>query len=151
MDTRLHAKTLTCCAILLLIAGCGGESLPTILPAHGVLLLDGDPLPNAQVRFIPQIDFGPQYIATAVTDEQGRFALQCFAQSGACKGENLVTVSEAAIPADLLSEHKQRELADYRRSLKNRPIPRNYATPVHSPLSVTVSESQAEHRLELKR
>ena len=137
--------------ILLTMAGCGGESPSPIVPAQGTVILNNAPLPNAQVRFIPQIDFGAQYIATAVTDEQGKFALQCNDQPGACEGENIVIVTEADIPAKLQGENAQRELAAYLRALKNRPIPRNYTTPVNSPLRVTVSEGQAEYNLELKR
>ncbi len=140
-----------CVVLLQFCAGCGKEDPPPIVPAKGVVLLGGKPLPTAQVRFIPQIGFGAQYIATATTDDQGRFTLQCSGQPGACAVENMVTVSEADIPPKLQGEGAQRELANYLRSLKNRPIPRNYASPASSPLRVTVSEGQEEYVLELRR
>jgi hypothetical protein len=140
-----------CVGILQFCLGCGKEQPPPILPASGVVILGGKPLPTAQVRFIPQIGFGAGYIATATTDNQGRFRLQCNGQPGACAVENMVTVSEADIPPQLQGEGAQRELANYLRSLKNRPIPRNYASPATSPLRITVSEGQEEYKLELTR
>lgn len=138
-------------ASLLVLEGCGKEPPPPIAPAHGIVLINGAPLPNAQVRFIPQIDHGPEFIASGVTDEEGRFTLQCNGQPGACATENIVIISEADLPSELMGEDKQRELAAYRRALKNRPIPQLYATPVNTPLRVNVTEEQAEHQLELKR
>ena len=148
---RTRRGTLGCCiAIVMFGAGCGKESPPPIVPAQGVVFVNGAPLPKAQVRFIPQIKLGPEYIATGVTDEQGKFTLQCNGQPGACASETIVTVAEADIPPQLQGENAQRELAVYIRSLKNRPIPPNYATPL-TPLHLTVTEGQADYKLELKR
>jgi hypothetical protein len=137
--------------VALVAGGCGGESAPAIVPAQGVVLLGGAPLPNAQVRFIPSIDLGAEYIASGVTDAQGRYTLECNGQPGACAAEHIVVVTEADIPAQLQSENAQRELAAYLKSLKNRPIPQNYSTLVSTPLRITVSEGQPEYNLELKR
>ena len=144
-------KLCSCIAILLLFNGCRKESPPPIVPAKGIVLLGGKPLPTAQVRFIPQIGFGADYIATATTDDQGRFTLQCNGQQGACAVDNMVTVNEPDIPPQLQGENAQRELAVYLRSLKNRPIPRNYASLASTPLRVTVAEGQEEYKLELNR
>ena len=143
------AKFFSLLAIVLVCEGCGKEAPPPIMPAQGIVVLRGRPLPKAQVRFIPNIDYGAAYIATAVTDDSGRFTLECDGQSGACVGENKVTVSEADIPKELQSENAQRELIAYKRSLRNRPIPKTYASPVSTPLKVTVAEGQTEHKLEL--
>jgi hypothetical protein len=151
MNGNHLAKLYCCVAIAVVGQGCGKEAPPPIVPAQGVVLLNGAPLAKAQVRFIPQIKFGPEYIAGGVTDEQGRYTLQCNGQSGACAVENTVTVSDADIPPKLLGENAQRELAVYLQSLKNRPIPQNYGSPVTTPLSVKVSEGQSEYKLELKR
>ncbi len=133
------------------MVGCGGPSVPDIVPAGGVVLLNGQPLPNAQVRFIPMLDLGPQYMAVGVTDDAGVFELQCNGQPGACACDHIVTVAEAEFPSELLSENKQLELAQYRKALKNRPIPTGYATPVNNPLSVSVTADVREYNLELKR
>ena len=115
------------------------------------MLLGGAPLPNAQVRFIPSISLGAEYIATGVTDTQGHYRLECNGQPGACATDHIVIVTEADIPVELQSENKQRELAVFLKSLKNRPIPKNYSTLVSTPLRVTVTEGNPEYKLELKR
>jgi hypothetical protein len=140
-----------CIAVAILTQGCSKEAPPPIVAAQGVVLLNGAPLATAQVHFIPQIKFGPEFIATGVTDAQGRYSLTCNGQPGACAVDNMVTVSEAGIPSKLQSEKAQRELAVYLQSLKNRPIPQNYGSPVTTPLSVKVTEGQSEYKLELKR
>jgi hypothetical protein len=122
-----------------------------IVEASGVVLLNGVPLPKAQVRFTPLKEVKPEYIARAVTDDQGRFTLSCHAGPGAAAGENKVTVLEAEIPNHLLPETKQLELAAYLRALKNRPIPPVYATVATTPLEVTVTEEQQEYKIELRR
>lgn len=131
--------------------GCGEEPPPPIVPAKGVVLLNGAPLPQAQVRFIPQIEYGADYIASGVTDDRGRFTLQCNGQPGACASANIVLIGEADIPQHLQSENAQRELAKYLSSLKNRPIPPQYASLVSTPLHEAVSEGNAEFKFELKR
>lgn len=135
----------------LLLVGCGKESPPPIVPVNGVITLGGQPLPKAQVRFIPQIGFGANFIATGVSDDAGRFTLRCNGQDGACATENVVVVSEADIPAKLQGENAQRELGVYLRSLKNRPIPQRYSSPVSSELHLNVSADQKEYNLQLAR
>jgi hypothetical protein len=140
------------CIVFALCSGGGGKAPPPpIVPASGVVLLNGAPLPHASVRFIPNIKFGAQYIATGVTDEQGNYALQCNGQPGACATENTVTVTEADLPSHLKGESSQGELAIYLRSLQNRPIPRLYASAVSSPLRFTVTDEQSQYNIELKR
>jgi len=134
-----------------LLGGCGKGSPPPIVPAGGIVLLNGAPLPKAQVRFIPMIEFGAEYIATGVTDDKGRFTLTCHGEPGACAIENHVTVSEADIPVQLRGENAQRELAAYLRSLPNREIPRKYSSVMETPLRVTVTADQGDYKLELQR
>jgi hypothetical protein len=60
----------------LLSAGCGRG--PNLAPVQGRLLLDGKPLQNIQVTFIPdtnQNSFGPN--STGITDEDGHYELVC--------------------------------------------------------------------------
>lgn len=137
--------------IAALMGGCGKAPPPPILPAQGVVLVNGVPLPKAQVRLIPKIGYGAEYIATGVTDDQGKFVLQCNGQPGACATENIVVIGETDIPPQYQGENRQRELAVYLRSLKNRPIPQAYANLVSTPLRITVSEGQPEIKFDLKR
>ena len=127
-----------------LFTGCRREPPPPIIPAEGVVLFKGKPLNKVQVRFIPQIDYGAEYIAVGVTDPNGRFKLMCNGEPGACAGKNLVLVAEDDIPKRLQGEDAQIELAEYFRKLGGRPIPVRYANLVESPLTATVSQEQKE-------
>jgi hypothetical protein len=59
------------------LAGCGPSGVQ-LGEVEGVVVLDGKPLQNAEVQFIPepgQATDAPR--STAVTDDQGRFKLVC--------------------------------------------------------------------------
>jgi hypothetical protein len=130
-------------ALVGLLAGCGREPPPPIIDAEGVVLLEGMPIYNAKVRFIPQIDHGPEFIAMGITDKEGRFKLTCNGLPGACAGENLVVIGEADIPAKLQSENAQTALIAYKKSLGPRP-PAKYANLAQSPLTALVTEAQKQ-------
>ncbi|HJZ91221.1 MAG TPA: hypothetical protein VKE40_10135, partial [Gemmataceae bacterium] len=126
---------------------------PPVVEAVGIVRLDGKPLKNVMVRFVPVNDFGSDYQASGVTDASGRFTLSCNGQPGACACENRVTVSEADIPAHLKGEDLkvQAELARYLEGLGGRPLPPKYSNLAESPLTVTVTAEQREYVLELVR
>jgi hypothetical protein len=138
-------------AVACLQGGCDTRVIPVVVPVEGQVTLDGKPLPKAQVRFIPAMEVGPEFIGTAVTDEQGRFVLQSDGRPGAAVGAHQVVISESDPPAELLNETKQRELAAYMSTLKNRPIPPKYSSPVGSGISVTVVDGQQPLTIELSR
>src|SRR5262249_51519427 len=96
-------------------------------------------------------DFGAEYVATAVTDDAGRFQLMCKGQPGACLGENRVVVNEGPLPDRLRSESAQAELARYRESLGGRPLPWQYLSLADTPLKVTVSAERKQYDLQLSR
>jgi hypothetical protein len=134
------------------LTGCA-QSRPAIVPVEGVLLLNNQPVPHAQVQFIPmERGLGPEYIATGTTDEQGRFTLVCLGQNGACACENRVTVADAAPPDRMRgsSSAAQSEMNRHYMERKNRPIPADYANAARTPLVVAVTASRGEYRLELK-
>jgi hypothetical protein len=140
-------------AIALAPAGCG-QPAPPIVPVEGVVLLDGKPLPNAQVQFVPMIHgFGAEYIAVGTTDGQGRFKLTCNGQDGACACENRVTVAEVPLPEEFRgqSEKAQAAAARFYAAMTNRPIPPKYGNLAQSDLKVEVKKGRTECRLELKR
>jgi hypothetical protein len=148
---RITLVTVAGAVLLTAEFGCGKAPPPPILEVEGVVTLDGKPLKKAQVRFIPQIEFGPEYVASGVTDDLGQFTLLCKGQPGACAGENFVLVSEADIPARLQSETAQAELAKYFQSLGGRPLPRRYANLADSPLTVTVNAGQKKYDFKLTK
>lgn len=132
-----------------LLSGCATRP-PDIVPATGVVLLNGQPLPGAEVRFIPMVQgVGGEYIATAITDERGRFQLTCNGQPGACACENRVTVTDAPIPESVRG--RQTDEVKFLAGLKNRPIPSEYGSVAKTSLVLTVAVGQAEYTLELKR
>jgi hypothetical protein len=135
------------------LAGCA-KAPPEIVPVEGVVLLNGQPLPHAEVQFVPMSPgLGAEYVATATTDESGRFTLTCRGRQGACACENRVTVSDAPAPDDArgMSGESQTRVSRYYAALKNRPIPAAYASVARTPLAVAVAAGRAEYRLELKR
>jgi hypothetical protein len=119
--------------------------------AEGVVLLNGVPLSKAKVRFFPQFDNANDHMAQGVTDDNGRFKLMCQDKPGACATVNIVTVSDDEIPEHLTPESARDKLAAYLHTLKNRPIPTEYATAATTPLRVTVSAEQKDYKIELKR
>lgn len=129
-------------------------SPPPIVPVEGVVLLNDQPLPNAQVQFVPMArGLSAEYIASGTTDVNGRFTLSCKGQPGACACENRVIVIEASPPdqARGQSAEAQTAMSRFYNGLKNRPIPAEYETVAKTPLAIIVAADKGEYRLELKR
>jgi hypothetical protein len=140
--------------LTVLLAGCAGKAPPPpIVPAAGIVRLDGKPLNKCRVKFVPLIEYGPDYVATGVTDEAGRVQLTCNGKPGACACENRVLVLESEIPPHLKGEdlRVQDQLARYLQSLGNRPLPPKYANLVSSPLTITVTADNQEYSIDLIR
>lgn len=51
---RLVTRTVLSASLLLAFAGCGGSDLPTLADVSGTIQMDGKPLANASVTFIPE-------------------------------------------------------------------------------------------------
>jgi hypothetical protein len=62
-------------AICLMLSACGGKQKPqpTLVNVTGLVTLNGKPLPNATVIFLPQ---GPGEISGGRTNETGEFSLK---------------------------------------------------------------------------
>jgi hypothetical protein len=150
MTRRLASASLL---LLTTVIGCA-KSPPAVVEVSGVVLLDGQPLPKAKVEFVPQLkDFGAQYNSVGVTDEKGRFTLQCGIQKpGAVVGHHLVLVSNN-IPSEYrrADGDTQGKLAQYLASLKNRPIPEEYGSISMKPYPVEVTADKTEYELKLTR
>lgn len=87
-----HACRWGVCLALLSLAGCCGPSRPTTLPVTGTVTLDGQPVAEAAVQFIPQAGGNP---AQGVTDAAGNFKLTTFVDGdGALPGAHKVTVQK---------------------------------------------------------
>jgi hypothetical protein len=148
------APALALC-VALALSGCR-KVPPPVTEAEGTVLLDGKPLPQAQVEFVPELrNFGAEMNSTGVTDDQGHFQLTCTynQQAGAAVGKHHVLVMEAPVPADMrgMDARSQAKLAQYQAKLKNRPIPDPYGTLGRTPLVVDVKAGEKTYDLQLKR
>ncbi len=79
------------------LVGCGPDlsHLPPTVPAEGVVTLDGTPVEGATVTFVSETT---NYHATAITDAQGKFALNAFPEKkGAVAGKYKVEVNKTVI------------------------------------------------------
>jgi hypothetical protein len=139
-------------ASLVLASGCAPKP-PAIVPVEGTVYLDGQPLPQARVEFIPQLkDFGAEYNSSAITDENGHFVLTCALgqQPGAAVATHKVLVTENT-PDDLRGMGAQAKLAEYLAKLKNRPIPDGYGVLSKTSLNVEIKPGQGPVELKLSR
>lgn len=135
-------------------AGCGKPSPPPLVEASGTVTLNGDPLPNASVRFIPMFKgFGAEVIAEAVTNQDGAFKLICLGTNGACVGTHKVTVEEGPLPREAIGESGRAQMAmtKYLQSLPNRPIPSEYGNVAQTPLTIEIVPDKTTYDLDLQR
>ena len=139
---------------LLLLAGCS-ESLPEIVQASGTVKINGEPLPHATVKFIPMADgLDGSHVASALTDEDGKFELALYSGSnGVYACENIVTVTEGPAPAEARSmdDDSVNVWNEFKDSLTNRPIPKEYMAIGLTPLKFDVSVDKSDYSIELER
>ena len=135
------------------LGGCSNKP-PAIVKVEGVVTIDNRPVPLAEVQFVPKIQgFGAEYIATGITDKDGRFKLACKGQSGACACENWVVIAEGPMPEDArgMSGASQMKATRYLAGLSNRPIPTRYSSAGQTPLTITVTPERQEYNFDLAR
>lgn len=82
--------------LLLLPLGCG-TSGPKFVPVTGTVTLDGNPLANAQVSFVPDVperELDSTLVCTGKTNEKGEYSLSNFqGQIGAPVGKYRVMIT----------------------------------------------------------
>lgn len=94
-------------AVLAVIAvatsiGCG-SSPPKLVPAEGVILIDGEPAADISVQFLPdEIEGEKRPTSYAVTDSEGRFVLKTYEQ-----GNGAVVGGHSVILVDTLEERPE--------------------------------------------
>jgi len=140
-------------ALSMLVCGCK-PARPSVTEVAGRVLLDGKPLPHAQVEFVPDLaHFGAEMNAMGITDKEGNYRLTCFykQQPGAAVGKHRVIVTEAPMPDEFRQPEAQGHYAYYLRSLANRPIPAVYGSAGGTPLRVEVKPDQKTYDLPLAR
>lgn len=140
-------------AIVLLavvIGGCARKPDPVLVPASGVVKLDGKPLGHALVRFSPtERGISAAWISEGTTDDLGRYELVSPMGPGAVVGTHRVTVSEGGVPDEIRDD--QGKVAAWLGKLAGRPLPGRYGTIATSPLEVAVGASGVGVDLDLAR
>ncbi|MBX9580712.1 MAG: carboxypeptidase-like regulatory domain-containing protein [Gemmataceae bacterium] len=77
------------------LVGCGGSDYRSV---SGTVLLDGEPVPDAAVAFVPEDPSGEN--ATGYTDESGRFTMTSTRTDGVRPGKYKVRISAFAEKAE---------------------------------------------------
>jgi hypothetical protein len=94
------AGMLTSCAM-----GCGGNERRSVVPASGIVRIDGRPQRKLSVLFFP----AGGRPAGGVTDAEGRFRLTTFEPGdGALIGEHAVTISPIEDPPIYMPQDKSK-------------------------------------------
>jgi len=78
---------------LLAVAGCGGG--PKLYPVTGTITMNGEPLADAAVQFLPNSTDGSALPAEGMTGPDGKYTLLTGAESGAAAGTYQVAVTKA--------------------------------------------------------
>ena len=132
------------------LSGCGESApevkLPPTVPVSGVVKMDGQPLSNATVTFIPQDQKGgPECMGT--TDDTGKYTLkQRGGAEGAPVGQHRVLISRmlrgdgSPIPADGAGEG----------GVATETIPPKYSQSDATTLTATVPEGGGEVNFDLE-
>ncbi len=166
MATLKSICRLFLCSCLVVLAGCSsGNKGPKLAATDGTITYQGNPVPQATVMFVPEN--GP--LATATTDDKGKFTLSSGGQPGVTVGK--VKVSITAFPpgqnpagADAVAqrpqtpaemdaymkkaEEMQKAIASGQSPQSLQPkslIPEIYGKPETSGLSYTIKPDEANH------
>lgn len=132
------------------IGGCARKPDPSLVPASGVVTLDGRPLAHVLVRFTPaERGISAAWISEGTTDGEGRYELVSPMGPGAVAGAHRVTVSEGGVPDEIRDD--QGKVAAWLGKLDGRPLPGRYGTIATSPLEVAVEPTGAAIDLSLSR
>ncbi len=151
-------------AVMAASVGCG-SSKPKAVPTEmveGVVTLDGQPVSEATVTFLP-VQEGAGASATGMTDSEGKYTLTAVgagigAQRGAgtLPGEYYVGVEKVGLPdipaaADLGESAKSSAASGRPQDVKvTYIVPEKFRDPVSSGIKVTVKAGQNNIPIELK-
>jgi hypothetical protein len=152
MNRNVRVRLLGCvvAALPVFVLGCGGGASGYNTSVEGVVTLDGQPLGNVVVSFVPNSQGEVQLpVSMARTDEHGRFKLQCkrngsTEEPGAVFGTHVVLVTEP-------TERKARSddpAAPGPAAAKKR-VPTRYGFPGTTPLTVEVTAEKHDYPLSL--
>lgn len=142
-------------AILLLLAGCSGESFPETYAVTGVVMYQDRPVEGATVTLVPGDPKGRS--ASGITDAKGQFSVKTYftpehRPEGALPGDYAITVSKLEVrevPKGLSPPEAQAAFAKL--GPPKNLLPKAYQSPKTSGLKVTVGDASPDPlELELK-
>jgi hypothetical protein len=151
--TRRHWLGCLSCLLLLAGGGCGKKSPPLNESVEGTAKIDGTPLANVTIQFVPD---GTVALPTssATTDEQGHFKLQCEnGKPGAVLGKHHVVVLQGRGDANARADDPQAprgaEGAPAGKSGRRPSVPGVYMLAAKTPLLIEVTPDRHSYDLTL--
>ena len=145
---RNCARAVAAAVLSALAAGCCKAPPPPIVEAEGFVRLEGRPIYKAAVRFVPEIEYGPEYTAVGVTDEMGHFKLTCKGRPGACAVPQQGAGDGRRHPARIPGRERPGGAGPVSAVVGRRP-PAQYGNLVESPLSAAVKAGRTEYDFDL--
>jgi len=136
--------------ICLAIAGCNRGGLPGLVPAAGIVTLNGDPVEKAIISFAPTSTADGVRSASAMTDQNGRFVVTTLNYGdGMQPGEYQIIITKTTgTGGDLSPEESARSGGGDDRQVVNH-LPLNYGNKDTSGLTVTIPP-RGDRNIELK-
>lgn len=131
----------------ILLAGCGPSRTS---PVAGIVLLDGQPLANASIQFIPD---GTGRDATGTTNERGEFVMSTFdPRDGVAPGSYKVVISPPVGEVDTTkyeSAGDAMSAAARAKPAAKSKFPKKYTLPSETPLTQQVPIGKGPLKFEL--
>ena len=153
MTPTVYKSLALCLGLIILMTGCGPQ-FPEVIQAGGAVSINGEPLPNAVVKFIPLSEgLDGTHVAFGTTDDDGKFKLELRTGPGVYSGKCVVIVQDPDAPdaARALTGEAAGEWKKFKESLANRPIPKKYKSVALSPLNFEVGADKTEFNIDLER
>jgi hypothetical protein len=147
MNPDLPRRRVALCALLTLaVTGCGPKA--EFAEVTGVVLLDGKPMPEALVEFVPDPQAGTHGpVASATTDEEGRFHLVSQGQQpGAVIGTHRVVIQDERSLPRAVTDFAKVKPPPYRPPR----LPNVYSNATSTPLRQEVKPGSQTVTLEVK-
>jgi hypothetical protein len=159
IDSLLWVGLVVCLAA---VVGCGGQPTLSTEYVEGVVTVDGQPVPEATVTFVPVTE-GQGAPATGMTNAQGVYKLTATvtgevaakAEAGTLPGEYFVGVMKNLIETPMSQEEAEKAGVEYKPTDEySAPkityvVPQKYNNPRESGLKVTVQAGKNDIPIEL--
>ena len=148
--TMQRFSLFTALMICLAMTGCNRDGLPGLVPAAGIVTLNGVPVERAIISFAPTSTSSGVRSASAMTDQNGRFVVTTLNYGdGIHPGEYQIIVTKTTgTGGDLSPEESGRGGSGDDRQMVNH-LPSKYGNKDTSGLTVSIS-SKGDRNIELK-